>query len=741
MSKTIDIIARAMAAKGGQSKNVSDIEVDGRSIVKPDGTAELATESPYDPDTNPLATMNDVGGGSVDSLIEEVTWSQLKTKRDAGELTPGMKYRITDYNCTTSQPDTQSAGHQFDIIVTALTNKELSEDALADYHSGDNYFQGAGSADFIEDLDIESVETIVQILHGRESSYHKDRGFTDYGKDNNGDLWIAYDGGDFFDKYIYQGRADYEGETYDLWKCNVEPNNEKLSYTNIITETVMVKRANLSAWQLKYCLDNDANRFAWAQPGDDLKAIKVKSVDDNTTYIYKRYPERDYTESTPKGPLYWQAWIFVIGSDDIVDFDDPSLDYSKIDTDDVIWYTGYRAGEGLDRDGDYIYLAMRNPTPAGKGVIYYMKDEWSNECPYDFKNIMFKRYTCNNNGSIVSNFDADYYGTKSSRGREWQVYPFNYTLDLSDYVWFYTFSGTVDGDKAQSYDMSIPHKVSEATIEYIESDGGGHDTLDSCYNNKILPSHLEYMEDDDYNKGRILLNNIVMLGTFYDDEGQGDYPETGNCHNNVFEPDCADITLDRDCADNRFCAGCCGITSSSSFENNYIGALSYLINFSYSCHHNNFAARITSSEFSNMNAYNTLKGDNQTIKFSAGCSYNTLGRNTSSVTFGMSCLRNILGDYCGLTTFGNYCNDNVIGQNCYGNKFGTSNSVTSYCQYNIIDSGVGSVWLTANNTRQGQYLQYVHIHSGISTTSIVVPVVGQNYTIDYYANNSEDRYI
>lgn len=27
----------------------------------------------------------------------------------------------------------------------------------------------------------------------------------------------------------------------------------------------------------------------------------------------------------------------------------------------------------------------------GKGIIYYMKDEWGNECPYDFKNILFAR--------------------------------------------------------------------------------------------------------------------------------------------------------------------------------------------------------------------------------------------------------------------------------------------------------------------------------------------------------------
>jgi hypothetical protein len=28
-------------------------------------------------------------------------------------------------------------------------------------------------------------------------------------------------------------------------------------------------------------------------------------------------------------------------------------------------------------------------TEKGKGVIYYMKDEWGNEAPYDFKNIQF----------------------------------------------------------------------------------------------------------------------------------------------------------------------------------------------------------------------------------------------------------------------------------------------------------------------------------------------------------------
>ena len=74
------------------------------------------------------------------TTIIEITWSDLKAKRDAGELTLGQLYRITDYQCTTTQSDTKSAGHQFDIIVLALSKNTLSEQAYAALHSGDTYF-------------------------------------------------------------------------------------------------------------------------------------------------------------------------------------------------------------------------------------------------------------------------------------------------------------------------------------------------------------------------------------------------------------------------------------------------------------------------------------------------------------------------------------------------------------------------------------------------------------------------
>lgn len=137
------------------------------------------------------------GGGGGQVTVHEVTYSELVTLRNSGELVPGDAYQITDYVCTTLQGETQAANHQFDIVVPAISETELSEEGCwAVLHTGDTYF------------------------------------------------------------------AD----------------------------------CDLSKWKIWYCLDNDNTRFSWVDP-------------------------------------------------------------------------------------DY-----------GKGVIYRMIDEWGNDCPYDFKNIMFARY-------------------------------------------------------------------------------------------------------------------------------------------------------------------------------------------------------------------------------------------------------------------------------------------------------------------------------------------------------------
>jgi hypothetical protein len=81
------------------------------------------------------------GGGNIDLQMGiEITYSNLKTLRDNNRLSIGQQYRITDYVTTTTQINTQSAGHQFDIIVTADGKNSLNEIARVCLHDGDTYF-------------------------------------------------------------------------------------------------------------------------------------------------------------------------------------------------------------------------------------------------------------------------------------------------------------------------------------------------------------------------------------------------------------------------------------------------------------------------------------------------------------------------------------------------------------------------------------------------------------------------
>jgi hypothetical protein len=80
-----------------------------------------------------------------DSNLIKVTYDELVELRASFKLIPGTLYQITDYRTETMQENTISALHDFDVIVLATSNCNLSEDAYATYHinedgSGDDYF-------------------------------------------------------------------------------------------------------------------------------------------------------------------------------------------------------------------------------------------------------------------------------------------------------------------------------------------------------------------------------------------------------------------------------------------------------------------------------------------------------------------------------------------------------------------------------------------------------------------------
>ena len=248
-----------------------------------------------------IQTQQNGGGGGSADLCVNITYAELKALRDSGKLVAGQSYRITDYTTTTTQEDTSAAGHDFDVIVTAIDAHTLSEDARAAKRDGDDYFNG----------------------------------------------------------------------------CNP------------------------AAWRLRYSLDNNAARFGWAYA--DI-AAQWYCVVDAMPWYYTRIPAKD------EGALF--AWAYT--EDGIIDENDIMFTTTETPA----------AGDIATQDGTQYEIAEFFPQRAGdgKGVIYYLRDEFGNECPFDFKNIQFhtiddQMFSVFNggdiNGSSHHNKIAPYYKEKA----------------------------------------------------------------------------------------------------------------------------------------------------------------------------------------------------------------------------------------------------------------------------------------------------------------------------------------
>ena len=127
-----------------------DTQINGESTARAQADSELQSKINSKQDTLTAGeniriennVISAIGGGptAATELLVKITWSELKSLRDNSQLVAGQQYRITDYTCTTTQPATKSAGHVFDIIVTADSESVLNEEARAIQHDGDTYF-------------------------------------------------------------------------------------------------------------------------------------------------------------------------------------------------------------------------------------------------------------------------------------------------------------------------------------------------------------------------------------------------------------------------------------------------------------------------------------------------------------------------------------------------------------------------------------------------------------------------
>lgn len=197
--------------------------------------------------------------------------------------------------------------------------------------------------------------------------------------------------------------------------------------------------------------------------------------------------------------------------------DDDNSDYFK-NCDLLKWQIWYDIENNTNRYG----WAWNDDTGAGKGVIYRMIDEHGNDCPYDFKNILFVRST----DAVCSGVDKTTSGTLN---------------------WVYTFCE--EGFK----DISVSNSMSAAR------------------NNVIL-------------KYDISLNDIVMIGRQFEGNSFGygcreiSFSQKTN-NNNKFGNNCFGINLTNsssntfgdDCSGIDMKVGCYGNTFGNSCTEIYIG--------------------------------------------------------------------------------------------------------------------------------------------------------------------------
>ena len=418
---------------------------------------------------------------------------------------------------------------------------------------------------------------------------------------------------------------------------------------------------------------------------------------------------------------------------------------------------------------------------SGKGVIYRLIDEFGNDCPYDFKNIMFKRSA--EWFSEHNDWCTNVLGTGPTSEKRY------FTFSLADA----NLNGT---------DLSINYHDGQKCLKFFQNKiapyySSGIQTLNK---NVFVLSVIDYTGCNNNTFGIDCHSNTFGVGCDNNTFGINCHSNTFgvDCHSNTFGNGCHSNTFGNYCHTNTFGAGCNTNTFGSNCSTNTFGSNCHSNNFGSgcnlnffgnSCATNTFVANCTTNFFGNGCYSNTFSGSgcsfntfendcsSNTFKakcvsntfgnscisnaFGTGCGSNTFGNNSRSNTFGDSCSYNFFGNYCGANSFGNGCSYNTFGNDCGGNKFGnacgyntfgiscydnifgeSSTRLRSYFRYNCFEDGVqNTLFYTSQTTSSSIFLQNITIHRGVKGSpnarlQIKVTEVNKNYNRVYGRNTA-----
>lgn len=341
----------------------------------------------------------------------------------------------------------------------------------------------------------------------------------------------------------------------------------------------------------------------------------------------------------------------------------------------------------------------------GKGVIYRLIDEWGNDCPYDFKNVQFKRFLTA--GEFVDNVvdDADWPNTHYILSESMEGLGEMQIEDLMDFVWLYTFTYSYDREFTDMQDASLLNTVNSGEVgAYFNK---------ACNCNRMQPYFTSDVIDHSANIIRAL-NNIVL--TSYDETNA----ESVKLYGNVWEVGCFNMTFHEHCYSNKFGTDCRNFigfkfygntlknychdnTFGNSCDNNIFGSGCYDNIFGNDCDGNTFGNYCYSNTFGNYCRYNTFGNYCNRNTFGNDCYYNTFGNGCGGNTFGNGCEENTFGNYCQYNTFGNDCRYNTFGNDCWYNTFG---NYVYYCkaENNVLYVSVPGGTNASNAVKNGHIL-------------------------------------
>lgn len=456
---------------------------------------------------------------SIEACLNSIpiTYKELKALRDAGGLITGRHYRIIDYKTTSKESNTKVIWHAFDIIVTAISNYELSENAFA-------AVSDANRPEVNIPAPVDPDDTTIGIDANSEIAV---------------DTEIAYD---------------------------EDVNTERVIDT-------YYDKCNLSAWELKYMLDNNTKRYSWVD--DRYKVIQA---------------------------------------------------FNDYKVDDIILIDTYNELSDTNK---------ANCEQIGKGVIYYMKDEFGNECSYDFKSILFERFFIES--PEVANIYQDwingqhYSALSKTQWEQFNISP-SYTSSNNNTVFYYTFdTGSETGPEDLTWYNAQEgkntcrdnHFAYACNLYNVVSDGESVISIDK---NKIVLGNnvfigTEFISNTCSDQG--FSYNTILNGAKYNSFG-GNFAFNiigENFTNNVFGNDCKlnilAVNFQYNTTGNKFQRNC---IIQDNRDNLY--KESFIRNsLSYSITDNIFGNNIKDSTFPDFFKNNELGGDTIELKISESVHY------------------------------------------------------------------------------------------------------------------------